>query len=101
MDSLNFTALFGLLDKEKQQMLLSQANLIAIQGKEVGQGVPVRDSPAQPKEQPAPAANSFTAEELLAPTTGKVHTAAQKYFKVGILYMALCSSQIWSIQSFA
>ena len=100
MESLNFTALFSLLDKEKQQMLLSQVNLIPTQEKEVEQGASVRVSPAQQSEEkPAPAV-SFTAEELLAPSTGKVHTAAQKYLKVGILGMTLCIPQIWSIQSF-
>ena len=100
MDSLNFTALFSLLDKEKQQMLLSQVNLLPTQEKEVGQGASVRVSPAQQSvETPAPAVNSFTAEELLPPT-GKVHTAAQKYFKVRILCMPLSIPQIWSIQSF-
>jgi len=91
MESLNFTALFSLLDKEKQQMLLSQANLIPPQNKEVGQGTSVRESPAEQQcaETSAPAVNSFTAEELLAATVGKVQTAAQKYFKVGILYITL------------
>ena len=80
-------------------MLLSQVNLIPTQEKEVGKGASVRVSPAQQSEEkPAPAV-SFTAEELLAPT-GKVHTAAQKYFKVGILCMTLPIPQIWSIQSF-
>lgn len=78
MESLNFTALFSLLDKEKQQMLLSQVNLIPTQEKEVGQGASVQVSPAQQfEEKPEPAVNSFTTAELLAPT-GKVHTAAQK-----------------------
>ena len=90
MESLNFTALFSLLDKEKQQMLLSQVNLIPPQNKEVGQGVAVQESPAeQCAETSAPAVNSFTAEELLAATVGKVQTAAQKYFKVGILICTL------------
>ena len=96
MESLNFTALFSLLDKEKQQLLLSQVNLIPPQNKEVEQSTSVLVAPAQ---QSAPAVNSFTAEELLAPS-GKVHTAAQKYFKVGILYMTSYFPQIWSIQSF-
>ena len=43
MESLNFTALFSLLDKEKQQMLLSQVKLIPPQNKEVGQGTSVSD----------------------------------------------------------
>lgn len=85
-------------------MLLSQVNLIPAQAKEVGQGASVRVSPAvspaqQSEEELAPAINSFTAEELLAPA-GKVHMAAQKYFKVGILCMALFIPQIWSIHSF-
>ena len=87
---INFTALFSLLDKEKQQMLLSQVNLIPPKNKEVGQGTSVWESPAeQCAETSAPAVNSFTAEELLAATVGKVQTAAQKYFKVEILYITL------------
>ncbi|PFX13499.1 hypothetical protein AWC38_SpisGene22416 [Stylophora pistillata] len=67
-------------------MILSQANIIPTQEREVGQGVSVRVSPAQLQppdleEKPAPSVKSFTAEELLAPA-GKVLTAAQKYFKV-------------------
>ena len=90
MVPIHFTALFSLLDKEKQQMLLSQVNLISAQGKEMGQGVSVRVSHAQVAQQSeekraVPAVNSFTAKELLA-QTGKVHTAAQKCLKVGILY---------------
>lgn len=98
MESLNFTALFSLLDKEKQQMLLSQVNSLSAQ-KEVGQDASVGVSvwaPSLPsaaagavqqsKEKPA-AIKSFTTEELLG--TGKVRMAAQKYFKEGILYMTL------------
>ena len=82
MESLKCMALFSLLDKEKQQMLLSQVNLIPPQKKEMGQGASVRVSPAQQcEEKSAPAVNSFTAEELLVATVGKVHMDAQKYFK--------------------
>ena len=44
MESFNFTALFSLLDKEKQQIaLLSHVNLIPPQNKEVGQGASVQE----------------------------------------------------------
>ena len=65
-------------------MLLSQVNLIPPPKKDVGQGT----SPAQECEK-SPAVNSFTAQELLTATVGKVHKAAQKYFKVGISYITL------------
>ena len=56
----------------------------------MGQGASIQESPAeQGAETSAPAVNSFTAEELLPATVWKVQTAAQKYFKVGILYITL------------
>lgn len=68
MESLNFTALFSLLDKEEQQMLLSQVNLIPTQEKEVGQGASVQVSPAQQyEENPEPAVNSFTTAHWESP----------------------------------
>ena len=90
MESLNFVALSSLLDKEKQQMLLSQVNLISAPEKEEGQsaspGASVQVPPTSTtgivyQSEENSAINSFTAEELLA--SGKEETVAHKYFKLG------------------
>ena len=94
MDSVDLNAVFSLLDAEKQKMLLAQvlSSNLPLRSTPSTSRLPANPSPNSPAADSASDhdsqenqqnATSFTAGEMLS--SSRTKTAANKYFKVGIL----------------
>ena len=96
MDSVDLNAVFSLLDADKQKMLLAQvlSSNLPLRSTPSTSRLPANPSPNSPAADSASDhdsqenqenATSFTADEMLS--SSRTKTAANKYFKVGILHV--------------